>query len=94
MGVPVITLAGETHVSRVGVSLLRAAGLNDCVAQTSAQFVEIAVRLAQDHSALATRRAGLRERLLSGPLGQTTAFTRNWEAALCTALTEVAPMNA
>jgi predicted O-linked N-acetylglucosamine transferase (SPINDLY family) len=94
MGVPVITLAGESHASRVGVSLLRAAGLNDCVAQTSAQFVEIAVRVAQDRSALATRRAGLRKRLLSGPLGQTTAFTRNWEAALRTALTEVAPMNA
>jgi len=90
MGVPVITLAGETHVSRVGVSLLRAVGLNDCVAQTRAEFVEIAVQLAQDRSALAALRAGMRERLLNGPLGQTVAFTRNWENALRAAHHEVA----
>jgi len=90
--VPVLTLAGESHVSRVGVSLLRAVGLTDCVAQTSAEFVEIAVRLGQNRSALARLRGGLRERLLSGPLGQTTTFTRNWETALRTALNEVAPV--
>jgi predicted O-linked N-acetylglucosamine transferase (SPINDLY family) len=90
MGVPVITLAGETHVSRVGVSLLRAVGLTECVGQTTEEFVRIAVRFAQDHNALATLRAGLRARLLSGPLGQTTAFTRNWETALRTAHDEVA----
>jgi protein O-GlcNAc transferase len=89
MGVPVITLAGEAHVSRVGVSLLRAVGLSECVAQTGAEFVAIAVRLAKDRSALAGLRAGLRERLIAGPLGQTTAFTRNWEAALGSALDEV-----
>ncbi len=92
MGVPVITLAGETHVSRVGVSLLRAVGLNNCVAQSTAEFVAIAVQLAQDRRTLATLRAGLRERLLSGPLGQPTAFTRNWETALRTAHDEVAPV--
>ena len=89
MGVPVVTLAGETHVSRVGVSLLRAVGLNACVAQSTEEFVRIAVRLAQDRSALATLRAGLRERLLTGPLGQTTAFTHHWENALLTAHDEV-----
>jgi predicted O-linked N-acetylglucosamine transferase (SPINDLY family) len=94
MGVPVVTLAGDTHVSRVGVSLLRAAGLPECVGQTPAEFVRIAVGLAQDRAALAGLRAGLRERLLNGPLGQTTAFTRHWEAALRTALAEVAPPSA
>jgi predicted O-linked N-acetylglucosamine transferase (SPINDLY family) len=89
MGVPVITLAGESHVSRVGVSLLRAVGLTECVAQSTEEFVRMAVRLAADRKALATLRAGLRERLLSGPLGQTTAFTRNWESALSKANDEV-----
>ena len=89
MGVPVITLAGDSHVSRVGVSLLRAVGLTECVGQTNEEFVRIAVRFAQDRNALATLRAGLRERLLSGHLGQTTAFTRNWETALRKAHDEV-----
>ena len=89
MGVPVITLAGESHVSRVGVSLLRAVGLTECVAQSTEEFVRIAVRLAADRKALATLRAVLRERLSSGPLGQTTAFTRNWESALSKANDEV-----
>ena len=89
MGVPVITLAGETHVSRVGVSLLRAVGLTECVAQSTEDFVRIAVKLATERETLATLRAGLRERLLSGPLGQTVTFTRNWEAALRTALDAV-----
>jgi predicted O-linked N-acetylglucosamine transferase (SPINDLY family) len=92
MGVPVVTLAGDSHVSRVGVSLLRAVGLTECVGPTPAEFLRVAVGLAGDRTALACLRAGLRERLLSGPLGQTTVFTRRWENALRTALDEVAPV--
>ena len=38
MGVPVVTLAGRTHASRVGVSLLSHAGLAEWVASTPGEF--------------------------------------------------------
>ncbi len=78
MGVPVVTLAGETHVSRVGASLLRCVGLPEFVATTPAEYVSLATRLA----ASIPRRAELRARLLTSPLGDTVRFTRNYETAM------------
>ncbi len=78
MGRPVVTLAGEGHVRRVGVSLLTTAGQGDCVARSEDEFVQIAVRLAADPSALAARCAGLRDALASSSLldhaGQANRF--------------------
>jgi len=78
MGRPVVSLAGESHVRRVGVSLLTAAGQGDCVACSEDEFVEIAARLASDRDALATRCAGLRAALAASPLldhaGQAARF--------------------
>lgn len=49
MGVPVVTLAGQHHVSRVGVSLLAAVGLAEqCVASTEQEYVQKVVELVQD----------------------------------------------
>ncbi len=49
MGVPVITLAGACHAHNVGVSLLAAVGLDeDWVAHSEEEYVELAVRHAQD----------------------------------------------
>ena len=48
MGVPVVTLAGRTHVSRAGVSLLSAIGLAKLIAQTPERYVQIAAALASD----------------------------------------------
>jgi protein O-GlcNAc transferase len=68
MGRPVITLAGESHVRRVGVSLLTAVGQIDCVAATETEYVAHAVRLASDPEALALRSAGLRAAMMRSPL--------------------------
>ncbi len=78
MGVPVVTLAGPTHASRVGASILTAAGLADWVAETPGQFVEIAVRAAADRGA---PRLGMRDRLLASELCDAAGFTRAVEAA-------------
>lgn len=48
MGLPVVTLAGNAHASRVGSTLLAGAGRPDCVAESFQQFVAIADRLACD----------------------------------------------
>lgn len=57
-GVPVLTLPGETVVSRVGASLLRAHGIDELVACSRAHYVALACELAEDearHAALCAR---------------------------------------
>lgn len=61
MGVPVVTLAGDRHAARVGVSLLVHGGFPDWVAHTTDEFVAIAARLAGDRHALQMLRTRLRE---------------------------------
>lgn len=82
MGRPVVTLAGDRHVRRVGASLLSAAGASDLVADTPEAYVEIAVRLASDRAALARRCAGLRAALQASPLGDADAQGRAFASAL------------
>ena len=53
MGVPVVTLAGATHVSRVGASLLSQIGLDDMVARNAGRYLQIAADLAGDPQRLA-----------------------------------------
>jgi predicted O-linked N-acetylglucosamine transferase (SPINDLY family) len=76
MGVPVITLAGEVHVSRVGASLLGAVGLADLVARSPEEYVALAVRLVGDTARRAELRATLRGRVQRSPLGAADAFAR------------------
>ncbi len=82
MGVPVISLAGERPFSRGGASILGNLGLADCLADSRAQYVERAVALASDISALAARREALRERLETSTLMDAGAFARSVEDAL------------
>lgn len=64
MGVPVLTLAGQTLVSRVGVTILRAVGLkNDFVAHSTQQFIERAIHWANSPQMLQKLRLELRERV-------------------------------
>lgn len=82
MGVPTVTLAGDTMISRQGASLLTAAGLSDWIASTPDAFVALAARHASNPQALADLRSGLRERVLASPLFDGPAFGRNVEDAL------------
>jgi predicted O-linked N-acetylglucosamine transferase (SPINDLY family) len=82
MGVPVVTLAGDRHVSRVGASLLTRVGLPELIATTPADYARIAGELAVDRKRLSELRAGLRERLARSPLCDEVGFTRTLEGAL------------
>lgn len=64
MGVPVVTLAGYSAVSRTGLAIMETLGHGEFVAANQDQYVEIAGRWAQDLEGLAGVRAGLRERVL------------------------------
>jgi protein O-GlcNAc transferase len=81
MGVPVITLAGNMHAGRVGVSLLSQVGLASLIAETTDNYIKIAVDLARNRHELPETRSTLRERMASSPLCNEDDFTRNVEAA-------------
>ena len=68
MGVPVITIAGQEHVSRVGLSLLKNAGLEDLVLDDVYGYIERAVDLAADRKSLSLLRTGMRHRISSSRL--------------------------
>ena len=75
MGVPLITLAGQSHVSRVGVSLLSSIGIPDLIASSFDEYVEKAKQLAEDHGRLQTLRQMLRKKMTASALtdGRTMA---------------------
>jgi protein O-GlcNAc transferase len=81
MGVPVVTLAGTAHVSRVGVSLLTNAGLPELIADSSEEYVRIASELAGNHNRLDELHSGLRERMRCSPLMDIAAFAQDMDAA-------------
>jgi predicted O-linked N-acetylglucosamine transferase (SPINDLY family) len=80
MGVPVITLVGQTSVARAGWCQLSNLGLTDLAAQSREQFVEIATKLAGDLPRLSMLRTTLRERMQASPLMDGARFARNVEA--------------
>ncbi len=81
MGLPIVTMSGETYVSRMAGSLLHASGLGELTTTSFDAYEETARMLALDQ----TRLAGLREHLLNnrteGVLFDSRRFTRNLERA-------------
>lgn len=82
MGVPTLTLAGDTLIARQGASIMQAAGLSDWVLESHDAYVERAVALLAAPAELASLRSGLRERLLRTALFDTPRFARHLEEAL------------
>jgi len=81
MGVPVVTLAGDVHMSRVGATLLTAVGLESLVAAEAEQYVEFAVRLGRDPEHRAALSGSMRERMTRSPLLDHAGFARRIESA-------------
>ncbi len=81
MGVPVIAKEGDSHVSRVSVSLLGAVGLSGLVAGSNEEYVALAAFLASDIRNLEILRNNLRDRMRGSKLLDTVGFTRNLEGA-------------
>ena len=81
MGVPVVTLRGDRHASRVGASVLTTVGLERLIAATPDDYVAIAAGLAGDLEGLARLRDGLRARVRASPLCDSADFAGRVEAA-------------
>jgi protein O-GlcNAc transferase len=82
MGVPVVTLPGQSFAGRHSFSHLSVVGLIETIAADADDYVAIIRRLGADRPRLAALRAGLRARLAASPLCDGPRFARGLEAAL------------
>ena len=82
VGLPVLTLLGESFGARVAASLLNAVGLPELVADTQEEYGAIAIKLAKNPDQLNTLKMRLKENLLNAPLFDTPLFTKHLELSL------------
>jgi predicted O-linked N-acetylglucosamine transferase (SPINDLY family) len=82
MGVPTLTLAGNTMLARQGADLLQTAGLDEWIALSEEEYILKACALSSDLPRLAILRQTLRDSILASPLCDSARFARNLEAAL------------
>jgi predicted O-linked N-acetylglucosamine transferase (SPINDLY family)/2-polyprenyl-3-methyl-5-hydroxy-6-metoxy-1,4-benzoquinol methylase len=82
MGVPTLTLLGETLIARQGASLMHCVGLADWVATSREGYVSKAIALTSDLAALATLRTQLRQQVLASPLMNADQFAQDFEQLL------------
>jgi predicted O-linked N-acetylglucosamine transferase (SPINDLY family) len=75
MGVPVVSPVGQTAPGRAGLSLLSSAGMDDLVAHTPDQFVEIA------SCGRTIPREEIRRKLRESPLMNAKQFAADVERA-------------
>lgn len=81
LGVPAVTVAGHNMASRLGGSIIAAAGLADCVHESAADYVAHVVALGRDPCALAALRMRVQPGRPPSPLFDVPARVREWEAA-------------
>jgi predicted O-linked N-acetylglucosamine transferase (SPINDLY family) len=82
MGVPVVSLIGDRHASRVGLSLLTAVGHADWATENTEAYIEKAVELAHDRTLRESLRNTLREDLAKSTLCDHAVQTTRFESAL------------
>nr|MBA2707372.1 hypothetical protein [Gemmatimonadaceae bacterium] len=81
MGVPVVTLAGESAVQRGGVSLLTSANLHEWIASDENRYVDLATKAAGDLKAIEKLRGSMRDRLRASVLTDAATFAADVEEA-------------
>jgi predicted O-linked N-acetylglucosamine transferase (SPINDLY family) len=81
VGLPVVTMTGESFVSRTAASLLKAIGAPELVTSTPEEYEHLAIDLASNPQRLAQIRKKIEDNRLTTPLFDTTRFARNLEAA-------------
>ncbi|MGH8852602.1 MAG: tetratricopeptide repeat protein, partial [Casimicrobiaceae bacterium] len=82
MGLPVLTCAGETLVSRIAGSQLHAIGLPELVTADFAGYEALALALARDPARLAALRARLAANRDTHPLFDMAGYTRDFESLM------------
>ena len=81
MNTPIITLAGKTYISRVGVSLLSNLGLEKYIAHSIEEYIQKVIDLAHNEKELKILHQTLRFKMLNSDLANSVNFTKNIESA-------------
>ncbi len=81
MGVPLVTLAGKTHVARVGLSLVSQLGFSDWAVESAEAYVAKCRQMTDDLPGLAQLRLQLREQMRQSPLCDAPQFVGHLETA-------------
>lgn len=82
MGVPVVTIRGDRHVSRVSSMILGNIGAPELVATDTEEYLRIARDLAADSGRRSSFHATLRDRLTASPLCDGPAYARRMTSAI------------
>jgi predicted O-linked N-acetylglucosamine transferase (SPINDLY family) len=81
MGLPVVTLAGQSPIARQGVSFLTNLKMTELIARSPEEYVVLAASLTRDLDRLASLRSGLRDRMRASPIMDGPRFVRSLEEA-------------
>jgi predicted O-linked N-acetylglucosamine transferase (SPINDLY family) len=81
VGVPAISCAGKSMASRMGGSMLHAAGLPQCVFESRDAYVAEALRLGRNASALQQLRRHVQATAPTAPLFDIASRVKEWETA-------------
>jgi protein O-GlcNAc transferase len=81
MGLPVVTLKGQSFASRVAASLLQVLGLPDLIANTPAAYEQRVVELTRQPQYLAAYRVRLEQMRMDSALFNARRYTQNMEQA-------------
>jgi len=81
-GLPVVTCAGETMVSRIAGSQLHAIGLSELITTNFADYESLALTLARDSALLARYRQRLAANRRTHPLFEMSRYARDFEDAM------------
>ena len=82
MCVPLITISGETFLSRCGVSVNKNLGMNELIAKNIDEYVEIATNLAKDKNKLSMIKAELLKNSRKSKLFDIEIFSRDFTNAI------------
>ena len=88
MGVPVVSLTGDRHAARVGLSLLTGVGHPEWAAENEDAYIEKAVTLAQDRALRSQLRESLRSQVSASILCDHAGQAARFEAAIRQAWSE------
>ncbi|MEZ5463349.1 tetratricopeptide repeat protein [Dokdonella sp.] len=86
MGVPVVTLRGNSHAGRMVGSVLAGLGLNEWIAADVDAYIRMAGDIGRDPARISELRASLRNRMEASPLRDEAGFTRGLESKLVSLL--------
>jgi len=89
MGVPVVSLYGDRHSTRCGLSILKNVGLDELAVDNYDDYVKRAVALASDWELLGILRKNLRTMMKKSPLMDSKSYVREIEQAFIKILNTV-----